>query len=388
MTYVGDKIWANSGDSHYMEPPDLYQQLPEHLRDRLPTTVRDEARGIEVITVDGQSFERAIPKPRTPEQLMRNAARPLEDDLDEDEGQTRAPGAFDPIKRLVDLDQEGIWAEAIYPSLGTWTFNIQTPEIVREGCRISNDFFIEFQQKSPRYVVAASIPLLDVEDTVAEIRRASDLGFKLAFFPVRPPFSRPDWQYDEWKPVWAALEETGTVLGFHIGTEPKDPTGRIGLYYRGPGGAVLNYVETTYGGQRAVSQLIACGALDRHPDLRILVSEGGATWGPFLADRMDEGYRQHGAGVRPKLSKLPSEYIYSQVYASFQHDSSAVLANSANGWQNVMWGSDYPHYEGTYGHTQKTLHELFDDVDPKVSERVRIGAFQELFPHVPAPLSA
>jgi predicted TIM-barrel fold metal-dependent hydrolase len=381
----GTKIWANSGDSHYMEPPNLYEKLPAHLQERMPKTVRDEARGIEVITVDGQSFERPIPKPRTPEQLMRNAARPTEEDLDEAEGQVRAPGAFDPVLRLVDLDQEGVWAEAIYPSLGTWTFNIRTPEIVREGCRISNEFFLEFQRHSPRYVVAASIPLLDVNDTVAEIKRAADMGFKLGFFPVRPPFERPPWHNEEWDPAWEALEQNGMVLGFHIGTDPVDPTGRLGLYHRGRGGAVLNYVETTYGGQRAVSQLIACGALDRHPDLRILVSEGGATWGPFLADRMDEGYRQHGAAVRPKLSKPPSQYLFDQVYASFQHDRSAVAANVAMGWQNVMWGSDYPHYEGTYGHTQKTLHELFDDCPPDASHRIRIGAFQELFPHVPAP---
>jgi predicted TIM-barrel fold metal-dependent hydrolase len=380
-----NKIWANSGDSHYMEPPDLYEQLPAHLRDKMPKTVRDEERGVETITVDGQAFERPIPKPRTMEQLMRNAARPAEENLDEGEGEARAPGAFDPDLRLIDLDKEGIWAEAIYPSLGTWTFNIRTPEIVKEGCRISNDFFIEFQRKSPRYVVAASIPLLDVDDTVAEIKRAANMGFKLGFFPVRPPMEKPLWQDPEWEPVWEALEQNDIVLGFHIGTEPVDPTGRIGLYYRGPGGAVLNYVETTYGGQRAVSQLIACGALDRHPDLRILVSEGGATWGPFLADRMDEGYRQHGAAVRPRLSKLPSQYLYEQVYASFQHDSSAVKANTAMGWQNVMWGSDYPHYEGTYGHTQKTLHELFDDCPPEASHRIRIGAFSELFPHVPAP---
>lgn len=377
------KLWANSGDSHYMEPPDLYEKLPEHLQERMPRTVRDEEKGVEVITVDGQSFERPIPKPRTAEQLMRTMARPSEDDLDEQEGEERAPGAFDPELRLKDLDKEGIWAEAIYPSLGTWTFNIRTPEIVKEGCRISNDFFIEFQRKSPRYVVAASIPLLDVKDTVAEIKRASDMGFKLGFFPVRPPEVKPQWQYEEWDPVWEALEQNGMVLGFHIGTEPVDPTGRIGLYYRGRGGAVLNYVETTYGGQRAVNQLIACGALDRHPDLRVLVSEGGATWGPFLADRMDEGYSQHGAAVRPKLSKLPSRYLYEQVYASFQHDRSAVFANTAMGWLNVMWGSDYPHFEGTFGHTQKTLHELFDDVDPAASRRMRIGAFQELFPSVP-----
>jgi predicted TIM-barrel fold metal-dependent hydrolase len=147
---------------------------------------------------------------------------------------------------------------------------------------------------------------------------------------------------------------------------------------------VLNYVETTYGGQRAVTQLIACGALDRHPELKVLVSEGGATWGPFIADRMDEGYRQHGAAVRPVLSKLPSEYLYEQVYASFQHDKSAVAACTAMGWHNVMWGSDYPHYEGTFGHTQKTLHELFDDVDPVMRRRMTVGAFQELFPSVPA----
>lgn len=378
-------LWANSGDSHYMEPPDLYEQLPQHLQELMPKSVRDEERGVEVITVDGQRFERPIPKPRTREQWLSTAARPKDEDLDEERGEQRAPGAFDAQQRLVDLDGEGIWAEAIYPSLGTWTFNIRTPELAEVGCRISNDFFVEFQRHSPRYVVAASIPLLEVRDTVAEIRRAAALGFKLVFFPVRPPMHRPTWQHDEWDPVWAALEEQGLVLGFHIGTEPVDPTGHIGVYHRGRGGAVLNYVETTYGGQRAVTQLIACGALDRHPDLRVLVSEGGATWGPFLADRMDEGYRQHGAAVRPALSKPPSEYLYTQVYASFQHDRSAVQANLAMGWQNVMWGSDYPHYEGTFGHTQKTLHELFDGVPADVSHRIRIGAFQELFPHVPAP---
>jgi len=63
----------------------------------------------------------------------------------------------------------------------------------------------------------------------------------------------------------------------------------------------------------------------------------------------------------------------------------AVAAHTATGWDNVLWGSDYPHFEGTFGHTQKTLHELFDGVDPAASHRIRIGAFQELFPHVPAP---
>jgi predicted TIM-barrel fold metal-dependent hydrolase len=255
--------------------------------------------------------------------------------------------------------------------------------VVKEGARALNDWALEFQNKSDRFVCVASIPLLDIDDAVAEIKRADAGGFKCGFLPTRPPIGRPEWNDEEWDPMWAAFAETGMVIGFHIGTEPHDPTERTGVYYRGRGGAVLNYVETTYGGQRAVTQIIASGALDRHPELRVLVSEGGATWGPFIGDRMDEGYRQHGAAVRPNLSKLPSRFLYEQVYASFQHDGSAVAANWAMGWKNVLWGSDYPHFEGTFGHTQKTLHELFDGVDDVVSTRIRLGAFEELFPHVP-----
>jgi len=183
--------------------------------------------------------------------------------------------------------------------------------------------------------------------------------------------------------VWAALAETGLVLGYHIGTEPHDDSINHGAYFRGPGGALINYVETTYGGQRAVTKMIASGVFERYPDLKVIVSEGGATWGPFLADRLDEAYRQHGSAIRPALKRLPSEYLYTNVYASFQHDRSAVKAMTAMGWNNVVWGSDYPHLEGTFGHTQKTLHELFDDISAADRRRITIGAFAELFPHVP-----
>jgi predicted TIM-barrel fold metal-dependent hydrolase len=193
----------------------------------------------------------------------------------------------------------------------------------------------------------------------------------------------PDWHRDDWEPLWAAAEEAGVVVGFHIGTDGGDPA-----VFRGPGGAVLNYVETTYGGQRVATKLVTSGALDRHPGLKLLISEGGASWVPFLGDRMNEGYRQHGMFVRPTLSRLPKEILYRQVYASFQHDESAPATCAVMGFDNVMWGSDYPHIEGTYGHTQKTLHELFDDQPETVRRRVTVGAFKELFPHVSDPPSA
>jgi hypothetical protein len=174
------------------------------------------------------------------------------------------------------------------------------------------------------------------------------------------------------------------VLGFHACNDGDDVSTR----YAGPGGAVLNYVSTGLCGQVLSTKLVTSGALDRHPDLKILISEGGATWIPFIGDRMNEGYRQHGGTgfVRPTLSRLPKEILYRQVYTSFQHDVSAVHCPTM-GYRNVMWGSDYPHLEGTYGHTQKTLHELFDDVEPNVRDRITRGTFKELFPHVSEPPS-
>jgi predicted TIM-barrel fold metal-dependent hydrolase len=55
------------------------------------------------------------------------------------------------------------------------------------------------------------------------------------------------------------------------------------------------------------------------------------------------------------------------------------------GYKNVMFGSDYPHMEGTFGHTQATLHQLLDGVDQTTRDRILFGSFVELFPDAPPP---
>jgi predicted TIM-barrel fold metal-dependent hydrolase len=368
------KIWANSGDSHFLEPDDLWQRiLPKALAERMPRTelVADDE---EVVYVDGRSFRRKLPKLMTKKSATGETI---------EEMSHRPPGARDVHARLVDLGQEGIWAEVLYSSIGLWSSLIEDPQLVREACRAHNEWLVaEIQGAAPdRLVAAALMPMLQVEDAVAETQHAAEIGLKLISLPTGNPPGTEDYNHDSWEPLWATAEEAGMVVGFHIGTESADQL----TAYRGPGGAVLNFVETTFGGQRAAMKMVASGALDRHPGLKVLVSEGGATWVPFIGDRMNEAYRQHGVWVRPKLSRLPKEIMYDQVYASFQHDESAPAALWAMGYRNVTWGSDYPHLEGTFGHTQKTLHELFDDVAPEVRERITRGAFEELFPHVSQP---
>jgi predicted TIM-barrel fold metal-dependent hydrolase len=374
---VDGKIWAHSGDSHFLEPDDLWHQiLPKRQADRMP---RSEKTGDEeeVIHVDGKSFRRPLPKIMT---------RKGADGLTIAEASFRPPGSRDVRARLRDLDAEGIWGEVMYQSIGLWSNLIEDPQLIRDAARAENEWLVsEIQAVAPdRLVCAALMPMLDVDDAVAELQHAADIGLKIVSLPTGNPPGTKDWNHDAWEPLWAAAEEAGMVVGFHIGTDGADQSTVFG----GPGGAVLNYVATTYGGQHVAMKLVAGGALDRHPDMKVLISEGGATWVPFVGDRMNEGYRQHGAFVRPTLSKLPKEILYRQVYASFQHDETAPAALWAMGYHNVLWGSDYPHLEGTYGHTQKTLHELFDGLAPDVRQRITQGSFKELFPHVSDPPAA
>jgi len=372
------KIWANSGDSHFLEPEDLWREnLPPRLAELMPRAVKDPDGEWETVYIDGMAFRRKLPS---------SAVRAFA------EATHRPPGARDVSLRMKDLDQEGIWSEVVFPSLGMWSSSFRTPEALREAIRVSNDWAYETLEKfSPRLVTAGQVSTLDVGDAVRELERIAAMGYRAVYLPVQPHPLQKDYNREEWEPFWAAAEAANIVIAFHIGTDPVDLTDASGgngqVRFRGPGGAVLNYTETTFGGQRAVMKLVASGALDRHANLKILVSEGGATWVPFIADRMIEGYRQHAMAVRPKLNRDIREIVYTQVYASFQHDQSAVAVAQHLGYQNVMWGSDYPHMEGTFGHTQETLHELFDGVDPQIRERITVGAFLELFPDVP-PLPA
>ncbi len=118
-----EKIWANSGDSHLVEPDTLFEDsLPASLAARMPHSVKDEDGNWETIHVDGQQFRRRL--------SSRNWQ------LTDEQGRTvpeRAPGANDPTLRLLDLDEEGIWAELIYPSVGIWTSSIRDPDLLAAG---------------------------------------------------------------------------------------------------------------------------------------------------------------------------------------------------------------------------------------------------------------
>jgi hypothetical protein len=126
------KIWAHSGDSHFVEPVDLFKvNMPPALSERMPRSEREG--GWETVYVDGQVIRRRLPKLMTEGEFAGMTATDIT---------YRVPGSRDATLRLKDLDQEGVWGELIFPSLGFWTRDIQDPELVREGTKVLNDWAI------------------------------------------------------------------------------------------------------------------------------------------------------------------------------------------------------------------------------------------------------
>src|SRR3981081_1111991 len=156
----GNTIWAHSGDSHFLEPEGLWQEiLPANLATRMPWSekIGDEE---EIVHIDGLELRHPLPK------LQKDSkGRPSMFDLSH-----RPPGARDVRARLADLDQEGIWGEVIYASLGLWESLIADRALIPAAAAAENEWKLaEVQGVAPdRLIAVGSRPMRDVEDAVAE----------------------------------------------------------------------------------------------------------------------------------------------------------------------------------------------------------------------------
>jgi predicted TIM-barrel fold metal-dependent hydrolase len=336
-----------SMDAHVIEPKTLWQNnLPESFKARGPRGERKE--GYLNIVVDNQIVHRM--------QLG-----------DGYHGQERHGGP-DLGPRMQDMDADGIDAEVIYPTHGGTLYFSKDAELQLALAQVYNDWCIEaFRPRPDRFVATAVLPLLPghIDMMVAEFRRVADLGYKSVLLPCVPPeglkYNLPDLD-----PVWEIAATTKIPVSFHVGT------GASPIYERGPGAAVINYVEVGNSAQKVVFQLVCGGALDRFPDLQVVTVEAGASWLAGLCERMDETYQAHQYYVKPKLSMLPSEFVRRQVHCTFQTDRACVMSRSVTGVGALLWAADYPHLEGTFPHSKDVIRGLFEGIDVEPAERQAI----------------
>ena len=234
---MDEKIWADSGDSHLSEPTDLFtKNLPAGMADRMPRSVKDDDGIHETIYVDGQTFRRRMPRmgatarqaPETIEAL-RNKPKDVPPESFA-EVLTRAPGCERPQAAAAGPRRRRHLGRGDLPVTRHLVVLDPRPAPVARGREGDQRLGDRVPAHFAAVRCAASVPLLDIDDTVAEMHRAAELGFKVAFFTTRPPFGAEPYHHDAWMPVWAAAAEAGTVVGFHIGTEPHTPEEQTGVY--------------------------------------------------------------------------------------------------------------------------------------------------------------
>ena len=113
---------------------------------------------------------------------------------------------------------------------------------------------------------------------------------------------------------------------------------------------------------RAVWWLIFGGVFERFPELKHVITETPGNWYPGLAQEMDGVWdmfgtqREMNAAFYEKVPRKPSEYMHQNVFfgASFASPYEVEQATVEGFSTQLMWGSDYPHVEGTFVHPDGT----------------------------------
>jgi predicted TIM-barrel fold metal-dependent hydrolase len=355
---------AISADCHVTEPVDLWtRNLPPALRERGP---RLESRdGRHCFVVEGR--------------VIRSFGSPPQAEGGGEKAERSAAGwgPHDPATRIAHLDRDGVFAEVMYPNVAFFcTYAIEDAALQTATCAVYNDWVAAQFAQFERLIPVGILPVLDVDACVRELARCAELGLRAALLPAHPDFRR----YNDaaYEPLWEAAEGLGLPLSFHAGT------GRSQTPARGPGGAVVNYVITVSGPMETVATLCASGVLERHPGLSVTMVECGAGWLAWTLDAMDDAYRDHHGFVRPKLEALPSEYFRRQGRVTFQRDPVGIANVARTGARCLMWGSDYPHPEGTWPHSREVLEKQFDGIPQETVDRIVYANAAELY-EIPVP---
>jgi predicted TIM-barrel fold metal-dependent hydrolase len=284
-------------------------------------------------------------------------------------------GAWDSARRLAELEADGIAAEVIYPDggglsvspfdAGLMTYQYeQDPAIWAAGCRAYNRWLGDFCNESPgRRAGVALVTVDDIDTAVQEVDGLRDRGVFGGVLLPSGTGANPLYNHSRYEPLWSACAANGLPVHTHSGWTPN--------YGDFPGSLGIFITEITWFAHRAFWLLAWSGVFERHSGLRLVMTEQGATWIPHTLAQMDQAYdmpmfRQ----LRRELPLSPSQYFARQCAVSSFVGPEEAAARYDIGVHNLMWGSDYPHIEGTWPHTQAKLKEAFADVPGSETARV------------------
>lgn len=319
-----------------------------------------------------------------PEAIRRRAAdvigpRIPSDDSDDE----RAPltARWTAQRRLAELDGDGIAAEVLFPqpagraappfyNVFGHPFDPADPGAAAAGCQAYNRWLADFCKESPAPERHAGLALVgavdDVPAAVAEVEWAKRAGLRGVILRSQP-LSSPGWHDPRFEPLWSVCEALEMPIHTHGGEGLE--LGDL------PGSTSIFFTEVCWFAHRLFWHLLWSGVLERHPGLRLVFTEQFADWVPELLRRLDVQYAGTVSSMTLSegLSLKPSEYWARQcsVGASFMSPQECASRHEI-GVPTILWGSDFPHDEGTWPATQAALHATFDGV-PEPELRAMLG---------------
>jgi predicted TIM-barrel fold metal-dependent hydrolase len=353
-----------SVDDHLVEPPHLWtERLPARYRDVGPR-VEQLPDGREAWRYEDIVYPIPIGMVRTLDGLDRES---FPNGVRYDE---MRPGCYDPKERLVDMDTDGVWAQLAFPTFARFAghrfIEGKDRELSRLCVQAYNDFVIEewCATDPDRLLPMASIPFWDVEESIAEVERMAAAGAKAIAFSENPTYlGLPSvHDADHWDPLWKAIEAVELPICMHIGSGTKlvassDETPWPAVVALDAVGAMMNCVDWLYS-----------GVFDRFPKLKIILSEGGAGWVPYVLERCEKVYDIH----RPRIeaARRPTETMAEHVCVCIVTDEYAMANLDRLPIDNVLWESDYPHNDSMWPNSRTVFEQISAGIDEETVRKI------------------
>jgi len=279
--------------------------------------------------------------------------------------------AWSPASALGIMDRNGI-ATAI-TSVAAPGVHFGDDAAARDLARLSNEYSADLMRDHPdRFGGFAVLPLPDVDGALAEIEYALDT-LRMDGVVLLASIGKRYLGDPAFDAVFAELDRRKAVIFIH----PTVPVTSQALELAMPGALIEFVFDTT----RAVANLIYSGTLERHRDMKLILSHAGGTV-PFLAERLALG------GVYPALQeKAPQGAI---AYLKRLYYDTALSANpyalqslrELVDPSHILFGSDTPFAPEALVAASVQGLERYPGFDPATRMRVERDNALALFPRL------
>jgi predicted TIM-barrel fold metal-dependent hydrolase len=284
-------------------------------------------------------------------------------------------GGTDLALRRANQASDGVHAEVIFPNDLLMLGSLHDPDVNFGLARAYNDWVLElFSPASLRCLPVGLIPTDHIEGAVAEAERCLAAGFRSLMVPCANAWLPYDLLVYE--PLWSLVEEAGVPLNFHVFTgnvffssDFATLDGMTTEQFEARRAAAEAHtfefrserLSTTVLGMAAgmspIVHLTGGGVLERHPNLRFVITEAEAGWLAWTLHAMDAMQDRRRLGLE-KLPMKASDYFRRQGAVTFSDDPIALANTEFTGTDCLMWANDYPHDEGTYPSSEKFRVEV------------------------------